>query len=61
MSISANPLEGYASLSELAYNAEVAEARRPDHPVHPLILNRWSPRSYEDRSVSDEVLFTPDC
>ncbi|OUS78747.1 nitroreductase [Paenibacillus sp. MY03] len=58
MSISANPLEGYASLSELAYNAEVAEARRPDHPVHPLILNRWSPRSYEDRSISDEVLFT---
>lgn len=58
MSISANPLEGHATLSELAYSNEVAEARRPDHPVHPLILNRWSPRSYEDRAIGDEALYT---
>jgi len=40
------------------YSAEVAEARRPDYPVHPLILNRWSPRSYSEQPVSDEQLYT---
>lgn len=40
------------------YSKEVAENRRPHYPVHPLILNRWSPRSYSDKKISDEVLHT---
>jgi len=43
----------------LQYEPEVSEHRTPDYPVHPLILNRWSPRSYaSDTPVSDEVLST---
>ncbi|MBO7745862.1 nitroreductase family protein [Paenibacillus sp. MWE-103] len=41
-----------------SYSPEVAASRVPDHPVHPLILNRWSPRAYTDRPVSDETLHT---
>ena len=47
------------SQAGLQYEQEVSERRIPDHPVHPLILNRWSPRSYRaELSVSDEVLNT---
>ncbi|GIQ64643.1 NAD(P)H-flavin oxidoreductase [Paenibacillus cisolokensis] len=42
----------------LSYDEEVLASRQPDYPVHPLILNRWSPRSYATIPVSDEVLFT---
>ena len=43
----------------LQYDREVSEHRTPDYPVHPLILNRWSPRSYAaDIPVSDEVIHT---
>ncbi|MFC4104271.1 nitroreductase family protein [Paenibacillus xanthanilyticus] len=40
------------------YESEVAEHRKPDYPVHPLILNRWSPRAYANTPVTDETLFT---
>ncbi|MBW4079820.1 nitroreductase family protein [Paenibacillus sp. S150] len=40
------------------YNPEVAAGRTPDYPVSPIILNRWSPRSYADRPLTDEQLFT---
>ncbi|MGG1636941.1 nitroreductase family protein [Paenibacillus sp. NRS-1760] len=43
---------------EQQYSKEVADARSPDYPVHPLILNRWSPRSYSEQLVSDEELYT---
>ncbi|GAB2674046.1 nitroreductase family protein [Paenibacillus thermoaerophilus] len=42
----------------LTYDDEVLANRKPDYPVHPLILNRWSPRAYANIPVSDEVLFT---
>ncbi len=43
----------------LQYEREVSETRIPDYPVHPLVLNRWSPRSYAaDLPISDEVLYT---
>ncbi|MCE2804944.1 MAG: nitroreductase family protein [Gemmataceae bacterium] len=29
---------------------------RPDHPVHPLITQRWSPYAYSDKPVSREDL-----
>ncbi|MBB3110085.1 nitroreductase [Paenibacillus phyllosphaerae] len=41
-----------------AYEQEVAENRNPEFPVHPLILNRWSPRAYTNKPVTDEALFT---
>lgn len=31
--------------------------RKPDHPIHPLILERWSPRAMSGESLSDEELF----
>ncbi|CAH1209409.1 malonic semialdehyde reductase RutE [Paenibacillus plantiphilus] len=46
-------------LEGLQYDEEASASRQPDYPVHPLILNRWSPRSYAvNKPVSDEVLFT---
>lgn len=32
--------------------------RKADYPIDPLFLNRWSPRSYANRKVSDEILYT---
>jgi nitroreductase len=37
---------------------EVDATRKADYPVYPLFLNRWSSRSYETRSVPDDVLYT---
>lgn len=37
---------------------EVEAHRKADHPVNPLFLNRWSPRSYSDRKISEEDLLT---
>ncbi|WP_240420716.1 nitroreductase family protein [Paenibacillus periandrae] len=37
---------------------EVDAIRKADYPVNPLFLNRWSSRSYETRSVPDDVLYT---
>jgi nitroreductase len=35
---------------------EVKEHRKPTYPCHPLILNRWSPRSMTGEEISDEEL-----
>ena len=32
--------------------------RKADHPVHPLILNRWSPRAMSGESINDAVLLS---
>jgi len=56
--MSAVPVQSNQSLEQQSYAPEVEAARKPDYPVHPLILNRWSPRSYEQREVSDDTLFT---
>ncbi|MDT3428662.1 nitroreductase [Paenibacillus forsythiae] len=32
--------------------------READHSINPLFVNRWSPRSFSDRSVSEEDLLT---
>jgi nitroreductase len=43
----------------LQYEEEVTANRKPDYPIHPLILNRWSPRSYaQDVPLDEETLFT---
>jgi nitroreductase len=32
--------------------------RKPDHPINPLILNRWSPRAMSGEEVSDGELMS---
>ncbi len=39
-------------------SAEVQAHRKADYPVNPIFLNRWSPRSFLSRKVSDDVLYT---
>jgi nitroreductase len=43
-------------MHELILDAEVAEHRKADSEVLPLILNRWSPRSYSGDPMSEEDL-----
>lgn len=35
---------------------EVEQTRKPDYPIHPLILNRWSPRAMTGEELKDEEL-----
>lgn len=37
---------------------EVKEHRKAEHSVSPLFLNRWSPRAYDDRKISDDDLYS---
>lgn len=36
---------------------EVAARRKAAYPIHPLILNRWSPRAMSGDELTDEELF----
>lgn len=33
--------------------AELTSGRKPDHQIHPMILNRWSPRAMTGEDISD--------
>ena len=35
---------------------EIKQNRKPNYPIHPLILNRWSPRSMTGEPLTDEEL-----
>lgn len=35
---------------------EVAEQRKPEHEIHPIILGRWSPRSMTGEEIPDDKL-----
>src|ERR1700730_17158483 len=37
-------------------STEVKKHRKSTHEIHPLILNRWSPRSMSGEEMSDEEL-----
>ncbi|TBL75269.1 nitroreductase family protein [Paenibacillus thalictri] len=37
-------------------STEVEAFRRPDYPVSPLFINRWSQRAYTDKAVDEETL-----
>ncbi|MFH5182688.1 nitroreductase family protein [Paenibacillus sp. TAB 01] len=37
---------------------EVSANRKSEHPVSPAFLNRWSPRAFSDRPISDQDLNT---
>ncbi len=36
----------------------VEEFRKPTFPIDPLFINRWSPRSFLEKPVADELLFS---
>lgn len=36
----------------------VKHVRNPDYPILPVFLERWSPRSYEEREIPEDVLFS---
>lgn len=38
-------------------SSEISQTRKPDYPIHPLILNRWSRRSMTGEELSDAELF----
>ncbi|MES2273747.1 MAG: nitroreductase family protein [Chlamydiota bacterium] len=37
---------------------EIKQTRVADYPIHPLILNRWSPRAMSGEPLSDTELFS---
>ncbi len=37
---------------------EVKGHRTSEYPINPIFLNRWSPRAYSDREVSEQDLYT---
>lgn len=37
-------------------NDDSSEVRKAGHPIHPMILNRWSPRAMSGEELSDEEL-----
>ena len=39
-------------------SAEVQDHREAQHPVSPLFLNRWSPRAFTERKVSNADLLS---
>ena len=43
---------------ETSLPKEVAEKRKTDYNIHPLILGRWSPRSMTGETISEKELMT---
>ncbi len=39
-------------------NREIKDIRQPDYDIDPIYLQRWSSRSFSDRDVSDDDLFS---
>jgi len=42
----------------IPYREEILEHRDATKPVHPIILNRWSSRSFANETISDDQLYT---
>jgi len=32
--------------------------RQPDHPIHPMFIQRWSPRAFNGEPITQDALFT---
>jgi nitroreductase len=45
-------------MKEDSLRPEIQQSRKSDYPIHPLLLNRWSPRSMTGESLSDAELFS---
>jgi len=39
------------------YNADVLQARKPQHGVNPLFVNRWSTRAFQPYTLSQQELY----
>lgn len=39
-------------------SSEIKANRKPSYPIHPLLHNRWSPRSMTGESINDQELFS---
>ncbi|RLL47051.1 nitroreductase [Oceanobacillus piezotolerans] len=50
MNLTVKPVEQLTS--------EVKEYRKAEHSVSPLFLNRWSPRAYSNKKISDDDLYS---
>jgi len=37
---------------------EIQRVRKPDHPIHPLILNRWSPRAMTGEGLAENEILS---
>lgn len=37
---------------------EIQKARKPNYPINPILLNRWSPRSMTGEELTDDELMT---
>lgn len=37
---------------------DISELRKIEYPIHPLILNRWSPRAMSGESIEDQELMS---
>lgn len=37
---------------------EISRSREAKHPIHPIFLNRWSPRSMTGEEISEKELFS---
>ncbi len=43
-------------MAKNSINQEVKNTRKPEYDIHPLILNRWSPRAMTGETLSDDEL-----
>ncbi len=39
-------------------SSEVESNREADYKINPIFLNRWSPRSFQDKEIPEDVLFS---
>lgn len=39
-------------------DSEIQRVRKADHPIHPLILNRWSPRAMSGEALSENQILS---
>ena len=43
---------------KMPHDPAIEQHRKADHPIHPLILNRWSPRSMTGEPLSQEEILS---
>jgi nitroreductase len=48
----------FGSVSNQLFQTIMTNPRKPDHPVNPMFINRWSPRSLTGETMSHETLMT---
>jgi nitroreductase len=49
---------GYIHVTQTIVKSEVEKFRKPTYEIDPAVLNRWSPRSFLDKKVPDDVLLS---